>query len=335
MADHAKVIHARRANMKRLLALPNVVGVGDGYKVSGGERTDELSVVVLVRSKIPHEALRPEHKVPKQLDDVRTDVIEVGDLRAFSQRTGRHRPAPPGVSVGHYQVSAGTFGAVVRDAGSGERLILSNNHVLANSNDAKEGDPILQPGTADGGRRAQDEIGTLAWFVPLAFSIEPPSCSLALAVALIGNALARGMGSSHRLQAYQSHPEASNRVDAAVAWPASDDLIRDEILEIGEVNQAGKAELGMPVRKSGRTTGFTMGEVIVTGATVTVGYGPMRRARFEEQIVTSAMSSPGDSGSLLVAAESPRAVGLLFAGSDRATIHSPIEAVLSELEVGL
>lgn len=335
MAKRAKVIQARRDNAKKLLELPNVVGVGDGYKVSGGERTDELSVVVLVRAKIPREGMRPEHMVPKRLGDVQTDVIEVGDLRAQNDRTDRYRPAPPGVSLGHYQVTAGTFGAVVRDAASGARLMLSNNHVLANGNDAKRGDPVLQPGAADDGRRPQDEIGALERFIPLAYSIEPASCSLALAIALFGNTLAKALRSNHRLQAYQSNPQASNQVDAAVARPQSDDLIRDEILEIGEVRQSGEAQLGMKVRKSGRTTGFTMGDVIVVDATVTVGYGPMRRARFDGQIVTTAMSSPGDSGSLLVAADSPRAVGLLFAGSDKASIHSPIGAVLSALEVTL
>lgn len=335
MADRAKLIQARRAHAQKLMRLPNVVGVGDGYKVSDGERTDELSVVVLVREKIPREGMRTSDLVPKQVADVRTDVVEVGDLRAFQGRTDRHRPAPPGVSLGHYQVTAGTFGAVVRDGQSGDRLMLSNNHVLANSNNARQGDPILQPGSADGGSRTSDEIGTLERFVPLAFSIEPPSCSLALAVSLIGNTLARGMGSSHRLQAYQTHPQASNLVDAAVARPGSESAISDEILEVGEVHQTAESELGMKVRKSGRTTGFTIGEVMVVDATVTVGYGPMRKARFDGQIVTSAMSSPGDSGSLLVAADTPRAVGLLFAGSDRATIHSPIEAVLRTLDLTL
>jgi hypothetical protein len=47
------------------------------------------------------------------------------------------------------------------------------------------------------------------------------------------------------------------------------------------------------------------------------------------------MSQPGDSGSLLVAANSLQAVGLLFAGSDQTTIYNPIQAVLESLEVTL
>src|SRR5438309_2051812 len=46
----------------------------------------------------------------------------------------------------------------------GRRVVLSNNHILANSNAARIGDPILQPGPADAGTR-DDTIATLERFV--------------------------------------------------------------------------------------------------------------------------------------------------------------------------
>ena len=95
------------------------------------------------------------------------------------------------------------------------------------------------------------------------------------------------------------------------------------------------AVLGMPVRKAGRTTGFTTGEVNVIEATVNVNYGSGRVATFENQIVAGAMSQGGDSGSLVLAADSLKAVGLLFAGSDQTTVFSPIQLVLDCLEVDL
>jgi hypothetical protein len=72
----------------------------------------------------------------------------------------------------------------------------------------------------------------------------------------------------------------------------------------------------------------------VLQATVDIRYGE-RSARFEDQIVSTGMSKPGDSGSLLVAGEALQAVGLLFAGSDQATIYNPIAAVLRALDVEL
>jgi hypothetical protein len=49
----------------------------------------------------------------------------------------------------------------------GATLILSNNHVLADENRAKAGDPIIQPGDLDGGKDQGDRVGTLQGFIRL------------------------------------------------------------------------------------------------------------------------------------------------------------------------
>ncbi len=152
MAIQPEISRVKESHKEALMAKPNVIGVGTGYKVSDGERTEELCLVTLVRQKVPPSALQADAMVPKSIEGVRTDVIEIGDVRALQTRTSRWRPAPAGVSLGHYRITAGTFGCLVRDRASGAPLMLSNNHVLANSNDATVGDAILQPGPADGGR---------------------------------------------------------------------------------------------------------------------------------------------------------------------------------------
>ncbi len=316
-----------------MLAKTNVVGVGTAYKVSGGQVTDELSIAVLVRDKKPAAALTAQDLVPAQLDGVKTDVIQVGHLRALQARTDRWRPVPGGVSIGHYMITAGTFGAVVRDRTTGARLILSNNHVLANSNAASPGDPILQPGAYDGGQNGPDVIAHLERFCPLQFLSQPGSCNIAGGVAGLANLIARLIGSKHRLQSMFTDLAATNHVDAAVARPVEDALLRDDILEIGVVSGTTPARLLMPVRKSGRSTGLTTGQITVLDATVDVGYDANQTARFEGQIISGPMSAPGDSGSLLVAADSLQAVGLLFAGSDQSTIYNPIQDVLDCLGI--
>jgi hypothetical protein len=335
MSQHEQVRSVKDSHKGMLLAKANVVGVGVGEKVSHGKSTGELSVVILVRQKVPLVGLDPQAVVPREVDGIRTDVIEVGDVRAQQARTDRWRPAPGGVSIGHYKITAGTFGGVVRDRSSGDRLILSNNHVLANSNDASPGDPILQPGAADGGQDGPDTIARLERFCPILFNTEPPSCGTAQAVADFLNALAGAIGSGHRLQAIQANPQASNNVDAAVARPLDQRDILDEILEIGVVSGTLPASLGMQVRKSGRTTGLTSGEITVLDATISVSYGTGREATFENQIVTGPISQGGDSGSLVVAASELKAVGLLFAGSQQSTIINPIQDVLDCLDVNL
>jgi hypothetical protein len=334
-AEYQAVLDSKAQHTAELMKLPNVVGVGVGYRTIAGQPTGDLSLKVLVIHKLPRAALTVSAMVPKRVDSVETDVIEVGELRAQQTPRDRWRPAPPGVSLGHYQITTGTFGAVVRDRASGARLMLSNNHVLANSNAASPGDPILQPGTADGGTVQNDLIARLERFCPIVFNTEPGTCSLANTYARLGNWLAKLAGSEHRLEVWITRPQAVNLVDAAVARPLEDDWISADILSIGPISGTAPAALGMPVRKSGRTTGFTTGEIIVLEATVTVSYGPGRAATFENQIITTPMSQGGDSGSLLVHGSENRAVGLLYAGSSQSTIHNPIQAVLDCLEVDL
>ena len=103
-----------------LLQKRNVVGVGLGHKVRDGENTGELSIVVSVTHKEPPTVLPSRDLVPRIVENVKTDVVETGVLRALPARSvdpgprDRWRPVvPPGVSIGHYLVTAGTFGCLV------------------------------------------------------------------------------------------------------------------------------------------------------------------------------------------------------------------------------
>ena len=145
------------------------------------------------------------------------------------------------------------------------------------------------------------------------------------------NWLAKALGSSHRVMAFQEVPE-KNLVDAAIARPLSDDDVKTEILEIGVPNGSREATLGTPVKKSGRTTGFTTGEIIQIDVTAQIDYGQGRTAVFEDQLMAGAMSKGGDSGSAVLD-EDDFVVGLLFAGSDTTTIMNPIQFVLDALSV--
>jgi len=331
----------------------NVVGYGRGYKnFDFTIDAEKFHMMVLVSKKLPLSALSAKDIIPREIDGIPTDVVMVGELRAqygggFINRATEdvagervkteslgdnlqyHRPAPGGVSIGHYKITAGTLGCVVRRKSDGKRVILSNNHVLANSNDAEIGDAIYQPGPYDGGGPAE-QIAMLSSFMPIIFGTGESTCSLANAYARFGNWLALFWSSRHRIQAFTENLDAKNLMDAALAVPLSDALVADEILEIGKVgSNSAYPHPSMFVKKSGRTTGLTRGEVTVINATVQVSYGEKGTAIFEDQIVSTAMSQGGDSGSLLVgdADDRPQPVGLLFAGSDQATIYNPLAPI--------
>ena len=315
-----------------LLPRKNVVACGLGYKIRGEEQTEELSVVVSVKRKEPEAQLSEHDLVPQQVDGMKTDVVETGHIRAqvpTGDPKARHRPAPPGVSIGHELITAGTFGLVVQR--NGERFILSNNHVLANSNDAAIGDPIRQPGPVDGGTSA-DQIAALEDFVPLDFGEQPGQCGVAQFAADVLNALAELTQSSHRLRTVEQ-TDGINLMDAALARPLSPDLIIPEIMNIGFPTGTADVMLGQRVQKMGRTTGLTEGVVQQIDVTVNVDYNG-RTLRFTDQVFTSDMSQPGDSGSGILDMDK-RVVGLLFAGSDRVTIFTPIERILSHFDVDI
>jgi len=323
------VIDIKRQNLNYLLSRKNAVAVGVGLKTIQGQETAMPCVVVSVTGKVPEAQLMIADIVPKLLgDSVPTDVVQTGVIRALPGRTDRWRPAPGGVSIGHIDITVGTLGCLVTR--EGEVFILSNNHVLANANAAHAGDPILQPGRYDGGV-LDDQIATLAEFVPINFGTSPPICSIATGMENFLNWLAKLAGSSHRMMAFQEVPER-NLVDAAIAKPLSDAFMAREILEIGLPRGIGDAPLGTRVKKSGRTSGLTTGNITQVDVTTMVDYGSGRVATFEDQLMAGAMSQPGDSGSVVLS-EYGYVVGLLFAGSETVTIMNPIQYVLDAFGV--
>lgn len=327
---------------KQLLDKANVMSVGYGRKIINGEMTDKPCIMVGVTKKIEASALTKQDLVPNKVNEMETDVFEVGFIKAQQEVDPKHkfRPAMPGVSIGHKNITAGTFGCVVQR--NGEKLILSNNHVLANSNDARIGDAIYQPGAYDGGTFL-DKIGTLFDFIPLVYEGNNNdgggtgggggTCSFAKKTASIANFAAKTLGRKHRLMAY--NPEAEvNLIDAALAKPDNPSDILDEIINIGKPAGIAEINVGDKVQKYGRTTGYTTGTVISVGATTNVSYGTNKMATFRNQIMTGDMSDGGDSGSAVLDMNK-NIVGLLFAGSDQVTIFCPIQTVFELLNISL
>lgn len=382
MATTEQAIQAQALHQNSLLQKANVVGVAVGYKEQKGQVNGDVSLVVLVEQKKPLAALSAEDLVPPEVEGMRTDVYEVGYLRALNSMNPRQsfRPLiPNGVSISHYKVTAGTLSTIVHDRVTNDRLLLSNNHVFANSNDADLGDPILQPGAMDGGEVDSATVARLERYVRLRYigdmdDGQPPvigapdngttptptptpgrGCNLLSIIATFGNVVGSLLGSETRLKLESSSAQQTpqvvasqlpggsmfvptNTVDAAVARPVDGDMFSDDILGIGIVNDTTLPKLGMRVRKFGRTTSYTEGTITLLNATVNVAYSTAKgskTARFTGQVITEAMSQGGDSGSLIVDVDENKAVGLLFAGSNLATIFTPIDLVMNALDIRL
>jgi len=312
-------------HQKELMSLPNVNSVWVGRKRINGKETDIIAVIVTVEKKVPFAKLKAEEIIPLKLGGVLTDVIEVGEIVVRQDPRKKWRPAPGGVSIGHYKISAGTLGAVVRDASTGELLVLSNNHILANSNDADIGDPSFQPAPYDGGT-IDAKLIALDRFVPLALS--PGVCPLAKRFVDTINRILNWTGRKTKILVDSQISQLTNVVDCAIGKPYIDEEVDFKILVIGKPqNPITKPALDIEVQKFGRTTEYTKGKIIGLNATVSVSYGGGRIAIFEHQIVSDIPSAGGDSGSLILDMEN-HPVGLLFAGGDDITIMNEIERVI-------
>ncbi|SDN64596.1 hypothetical protein SAMN05660199_00489 [Klenkia soli] len=252
------------------------------------------------------------------LDDAargEVDVRVIGPVRPQRSPTPeqlqqRTRPLVPGLSVAHPAVTAGTLGGFVRRPGSDGLLVLSNNHVLADSDGATEGDPVLQPGPADGGTAA-DRVGTLT--------------------------------------AFQRFVATGNLVDAAVA-ALDDDVQADPTGYPGgalraEVLTADAVDPDEEVEKVGRTTGHTTGRITAVEVDgVGVQYDEDVVHTFDDQIeiegASGSFSDGGDSGSVIWRSSDRAPLGLLFAGSTEGgsngggvTFANPLATVLRLLQV--
>lgn len=335
---HATVKGLAQKHRTDLRAKRHVIGMAPGKHVRKGAVQDHsgYALVVFVRQKLPLEVLAAEDVVPDEIEGIETDVVAMDPPVIQSQ--GRHRPAPGGVSIGHYRVTAGTLGAVVVDQISGSRVVLSNNHVLANSNTGKDGDPIYQPAAYDGGTRT-DTIAALGRYVPLKIvGGDDVGCILARGVVRTANWLSGLCGRRTRitLDALPSDDDA-NLVDAALGVPVRQEDIIEGIYQLGPIVGIAEAHEGDRVTKWGRTTLLTRGEVLYVGAEVEVGFGGGRTAWFVDQIICDNMSAGGDSGSV-ICREDPDglvAVGLLFAGSATHTIANRIQHVVDLLQVDI
>ena len=303
---HAAIV-AQERHTAALLRIPGVIGTAVGLLPNGRAAVKIFLEGAGVRG------------LPSELEGTPVAVQVTGRFMAFSDPTTRQRPAPLGYSVGHPAITAGSIGARVLDA-SGNVYVLSNNHVLANSNDASIGDPALQPGPYDGGTAPADQIGTLAAFNTIDFS-----------------------GGANTIDAAIARSDATN---LGSSTPTDDGYGAPSAAIYGDANGDGTfddktALLGLNVEKYGRITRLTHGKITGINATVDVCYEVflifcIKSAQFVDQLIIEpgSFSGGGDSGSLIVTDDQNKnPVGLLFAGSSTQTIANRIDLVLNNFGV--
>ena len=337
----AIAVHQRQ--WQRLMEIPDVVGSGVGL----GSVGEPIIKVFTARHGVP--------RIPEMLEGVPVHTETSGRFYALERGatcevntnngipatdgvcTSAERwplPVPTGISVGHPAITAGTIGARVTKGG--DVFILSNNHILANINQARTGDPILQPGPYDGGT-ADDAIATLTDFQEILFCdvIWYPifyDCwqtnTMDAAIALSNTSSLDFSTPNGDYLSVPGYGAPSSTIHPAYGNPNT----------IGDEDLAQLLTITGGVQKYGRTTGLTTGKVTAVDSTVEVCYDMNcdSVALFTDQILVTpgTFSGAGDSGSLVVSNDGLRQpVGLLFAASDTQAILNRIDLILNRFGV--
>jgi hypothetical protein len=309
----------QNAHTPELMRLPGVVGTAITADAAG-----RPAILVMTENALPAGRLPTALDGYEVIQEVTGRIVAMKTTTPAVSHTAKQTPpiqlgtsGGSVVDLANGYCCSGTLGALVQK--NGVQYILSNSHVLAgdvvsggNGKVSAIGDDVTQPGYVDNNCSTSNtnlvaDVSTLSTLYP---------------------------------------PASTPNVDCAMAQVRTG-MVRTDgaILEIGTLSvQTVAAFVGQLVKKSGRTTGLTRSKVSGLNATVTVGYetecgGTSFTKTFTGQIVvankTSKFLNSGDSGSLMVEdiTTSPRAIGLLFAGSTSTAIANPIGSVLSNLGV--
>jgi len=308
---HGKSLaEARKALEQELLPLAGAGFVGTAHSETEGE------VIVFVedeqtKQRVPcsFKGYTVRTEVIGRIETLSTQVAE--SLTGVSEdRQDEVRPLVGGTSLSAYVTKgaliylyAGTLGMVTYD-----NKVLSNTHVIAMNPETREfldaGTPVIQPGSRDGGRIG-NRVGELETYIPIDFGDDTEN----YADAAIGS------------------------IDTGVGASAG-----EQFCEINNYWLEGWTEVskGDIVRKSGRTTGVTTGEIVHTNASVWVGYDG-KLAYFVDQIVVEqenwSFAAPGDSGSAVD--KGGEFVGLVFAGSETRVVISKAEHIIEGLDIAV
>ncbi len=328
--EYGLLIRAKIENRLLLRSKPNVIGLDVGLRLKGGKITKERVIKVYVAKKIEKKFLSKNDiipsvleiegkKVPVDIEEGKIDRPHIFDLRV--------RPLIGGPSISpHNRWYNGTLGVCVT-LNDDNTYMLSNNHILADSNQLGIGTNIIQPSRGDGGHSVNDIVGSLSDFVPLDFGTTTITTPWGWTFTF--------PNTNHVDAAIAMVNDAFNGANKEIHWVGYPKYMHDDT----SWNIFKRISLiGRRVCKMGRTTHYTLGTIISVSSDRWIGpYSTGQNAWFEDQIRIKGLygrfSAPGDSGSLVVDAETKEPIGLLFSGGGNYTNANPINKVISELNI--
>jgi len=267
---------------------PNVIGWSNELKprIKNGKEMGEECIRIYVSRKIPEKELNRKFILPKQVEDIGIDVVEIGVVEALAKKktkkidkTDFFRPVIFGISIGNGAITAGTNGWAFEDR-KGNIFLGSNAHVVAD-------DPlkppskvkfksILQPGPYDireHGWNTYDPkffIGTYVWHQQIYAGNS--GCPIASGLSLLYNSVASLVGAKTRLMPILDY---DNHIDFGVYEP-----VEEYKLEFPDFDNEGYLFYGLGFAGSDRVSIVCKAIYIVDA-----GYTPVDRDVASEYLV--------------------------------------------------
>ena len=236
--------------------------------------------------------------LPAEVDGVAIVYSYVGPIEMLTH--GYYEPLIGGVSFGAIDITAGTYGGVVYDKDTDEPYLLTNEHVVSDTdnidpNHPPMGWPILQPGPIDGGRKpAAGFLSRVCGLKEKALRGEPADNDTAL---VLGDR--------------ETNP--------------------CEFFGLGHVKEYEHVNLkpGDKIIKSGRTTGVTTNTVASVGVSANIGGMAWGNPVIVENVIQtkSAFVKGGDSGSRVWKQDTMEPGGIVFAGSWLVSLIIPAQTI--------
>lgn len=309
---------AKESVEMELLQRPGITGVDIGPKIVDGKKTDELAIRVYVAEKKKEKDIPKGEIIPKHIDNIKTDVIQrkfvlqkrmarLEDIQIMSD-TGRYDPLEGGISLGPCRA----IGGYVYTGTLGAIVKCNNtNKLMLLSN--------FHVMCVDNKWKQGDTMAQPS-------RVDGGKCPS----DVVGELQRSSLG---------------GQVDCAICNITAQRKTAAKIAEIGDIAGTGTAQVGMKVRKRGRTTGLTYGKVVSLDLSVKIDYGDgLGEVTLTKQIdiepdktMNAKFGDHGDSGSVVVD-DNNNVVGLHFAGDDGAPYHgiaNPIKSVLNALNISI
>ena len=307
----------------------NFTGCGIGFRRRAGELTDEPVVIAMVVRKRPEASVSRWRLLPRTVEvggrAWGVDVVEAGPVSASGVAGVRAaaepataaagtpitqqlvRPPELGCSISNFNKGdTGTLGCFAMDNSDGTICVVSSAHVLARFGQAKPGELIIQPATADHGTEAEG-IASLKNAVLASSGTHNVDAAIATLTdqadyspSVVGNLMAA---------ISPSHPAVGMVIaDDSAACGRNCYLSRmDKTVSKLGVTLIGATKSSSAVvaptaleniEKVGRTSEYTSTIVDAIGVDVKVNYGGTT-VTMSDMIWTQGMSVGGDSGAVV------------------------------------